>query len=241
MESVPALTPNGTLIVSNNMTLCALDIHGKGLWNITVNPSPSPLPLDLDPNRNKTNKDNRLGSYWMESHFLQPVLSPDFTMVYVTQMDVGLHAVYVNNGTVKWVFPGTRWAPRRCPATAPAVGTDGMIHVGNQGVLYCLYPNNGSVVWQVKTGGELAGLGVAISPIDGTLYMSYEGGYLVAVSRQGKEKWVKQVVAIGDDVTYFGSPIVDLKGDIYVGGADYVVRVASNGTTLMSTDTGACA
>jgi len=116
---------------------------------------------------------------------------------------------------------------------------DGVIYVGNQGVLYALNPTDGSMLWNITTGGELAGLGVAISPIDGTLYLTYDGGYLGAFSPKGKELWMERPVH-GNMVNYFGSPLVDPRGNIHLAGFDNVAVVAPNGTVLLATRGGAC-
>ena len=151
-----------------------------------------------------------------------PALSED-EIVYVTSYDAKIHAVYSNNGTLKWKKSGGGSI-----SSSPVIATDGTIYFGamgpgNFGRIWALHPN-GTEKWHYDTGYWITS-DPAVGD-DGTVYIGSGDNYLYALYPNGTLRWrfktghyVKGPPSIADD------------GTIYVGSwDDYLYALHPNGT-----------
>jgi len=132
--------------------------------------------------------------------------------IYIGSNDGYLYAIYLNNGSEKWRF-NTRWGMYN----NPSIGSDGIIFIGTD-KLYAVYPN-GTLQWNFNFGYDewVAKSSPAISD-DGTIYIgthigSMSGGNIVAVNRDGTERWRKRIAS--DWVE--SSPSIGEDGSVYIG------------------------
>lgn len=110
------------------------------------------------------------------------VVVADGTLFFGSSADCGVHAIDAATGEAKWNF--FTGAPVRC---APAVWNDRLFAGSDDGHLYCLSANDGSLIWKKRAG-----------PIDSTIIGS---GRLIS-------RWpVRGGPAIADDVVYFAAGV----------------------------------
>ena len=142
-------------------------------------------------------------------------------------------------GTEKWYFDNASGGVR----SSPAIGADGTVYFGaNDGNLYALNPQDGSIQWTFATGDEIQ-TPPAIGA-DGTVYFGSEDGNLYAVSpptddsQSGDQKWSYQ-----DNNGEFGehtSVSIAADGTLYFGSRDFSLHALdpANGSILWSYLTG---
>jgi len=132
--------------------------------------------------------------------------------IYAVSDDVGLYALYPNNGTIKWQCNQISGA-----WTTPIIGKDGTIYVGNsRGGFYAVRPN-GTIKWMFPlSGGFWFGPSAALSS-DGTIYfgttnaLGGSGGFYALNASTGKEKW-----NYTDGSWYETSPAISNDGTVYI-------------------------
>jgi len=152
-------------------------------------------------------------------------------MAYFGMANNHVYAVDASDGTVKWVFEGSKnpvWA-------APLVDGDRLIVSSFDKSVYALDRATGAVLWQQDLGAAIAS---APALADGTLYVGTFGNQVVALDSATGEQgwayttdyWIWDTPALADGVLYF----TDLQGAIYaVNAADgsEVWRQAAGGFT----------
>ena len=144
-------------------------------------------------------------------------------MIYVTSYDANIHAVYSNNGTLKWKTSGDGSI-----SSSPAVAPDGTIYFGamgpeNYGRIWALYPN-GTEKWYYDTGYWITS-DPAVGD-DGTVYIGSGDNYLYALYPNGTLRWRFQT---GHYVK--GPPSIADDGTIYIGSwDDYLYAINPDGT-----------
>ena len=170
------------------------------------------------------------------------MLDPAGDVAYVPHVNFGLHAIFTANGTIKWIFPKAVMVNDIPPSTV-AVGSYGVLYIAAIKTLFALYTSNGSNVWQIPLPFDNIGVGVSISPLDGTIFLILVDGSLVAVDPSGKTKWIKKVLDQSpSDFYYFGTPVIHpYTGIIYIRGIDQVVSVkSSDGSVVWASNAGGC-
>ena len=122
--------------------------------------------------------------------------------IYTSSNDDYFYAINPN-GTLKWRTHTTHGT-----SGSAAVASDGILYIGTN-KLYAIYPNNGTIKWELDVGGTIDFSSPAISA-DGTIYVT-AGQRITAVNPDGTEKWT-----IGIGITE-SSPAIGADGTIYVG------------------------
>ena len=153
-----------------------------------------------------------------------PAIAEDAT-IYVGAWDHYLHAVYSNNGTLKWKFH----ANRANIQSAPAIAEDGTIYfgtlwsLGDGGKIHAVNPD-GTEKWRYQTGDAVIS-DPAIGD-DGTIYIGSMDDYLYALYPNGTLRWRFKT---GDAIK--GPPSIDIDGTIYIGSFDgYLYALYPDGT-----------
>lgn len=126
----------------------------------------------------------------------------------------GLYAVR-SSGFLKWSsdFGGALDGSVQLKAS-PAIGLDGSIIVGlNNGELYALSPDDGSVRWQVALSHPVLSA-ATIGPL-GRIYLQNER-YLYAFDQQGRKLWRTQIASKA--ALWRCSPALGQDGSIYANG-----------------------
>jgi outer membrane protein assembly factor BamB len=144
---------------------------------------------------------------------VSPCIADDGT-IYCVSFDNHLHAVYPNNGTMKWktsVGAGT----------SPTIGHDGTVYCGYS-KLYAINPTNGSKKWSYNLGSDrYIRAATPCNSIDGTIYFGTETGdsthgIIFAVNPDGTEKWRKKI----SDLWAMSAPAIGEDGTVYIGSCD---------------------
>ncbi len=218
-DFIPALRADGFMVVSSDETVFGVDSAGRVVWRITE-------PAE-DSQRRREN--------WGGETFLQPVLGPAGDFAYVCHINKGLHAFSTTNGAIKWVFSKPTLPDRDPPPTAPAVGIDGVVYIADNRVLYALEPENGTQLWTLGFSYAIIGESLTISPLDGSIFVYMDGGYLAAVARNGTLLWQVVPLKMTLNNNYGPAPVVRPWDGVIVVAGDYnVAAVAPNGTVLWS-------
>lgn len=120
-----------------------------------------------------------------------------------------LHAIYSNNGTLKWIYP----VGSNDIDSSPVIGADGTIYFADwSGYVHAVNPN-GTRKWIYHTNNV-----VTSSPAignDGTIYIGSHDDYVYAFYPNGTVKWQYQT---GNWV--HASPAIGSDGTIYIGSDD---------------------
>lgn len=149
-----------------------------------------------------------------------PALSRDGATLYVGADDDHLYALAARSGRLRWKTKlgdcraGARKNPEavRCDVdSSPAVGPDGTIYVGGDGI-FALSPR-GKVRWHYAT-DERVRSSPALLP-DGTVVAGSQDDRVHAVDARGQRQWIHQT---GGDVD--SSPAVGPDGTLYIGSDD---------------------
>ena len=125
--------------------------------------------------------------------------------------------------------------------SSPAIGADGTVYFGaNDGNLYALNPQDGSLKWSFATGGAI-GTPPTIAA-DGTVYFGSDDNHLYAVSppadvsQSGVEKWHYDTGAVFDE---HSSVSIAADGTIHFGNrANYLYAFDPDGSEQWSYQTG---
>jgi outer membrane protein assembly factor BamB len=120
-----------------------------------------------------------------------------------------LHAIYSNNGTLKWLYS----VGSNSITSSPAIGFDGTIYFADwSGFVHAVYPN-GTMKWKYYAGNV-----VTSSPAigdDGMIYIGSHDDNVYAFYPNGTVKWRYQT---GSWV--HASPTIGSDGTIYIGSDD---------------------
>ena len=140
-----------------------------------------------------------------------PVSIADDGTIYFGSFDDHLYALYPN-GTLKWKVH-TVWGT----SANPSIDEDGTIYVGTD-KLYAISPD-GTIKWIFDLGPyRSVGFSSPAISADGTIYFGTninetDGGEIIAVNRDGTEKWRKKIA----DFVVDSSPCIGDDGTIYIG------------------------
>lgn len=114
-------------------------------------------------------------------------------------------------------------------ASAPAIGLDGLIHVGHMNNDWVAVYPNGTIKWKYATGNRIVS-SAAIAD-DGTIIFGSADDYVYALNPDGSLKW--RYLTQGD---VKGSPSIDDDGIIYIASwGDYLHAIYPNGTMKWKT------
>ena len=133
--------------------------------------------------------------------------------VYISSYDDYLYALYPN-GTLRWkteIWYGSN--------TNPSIGLDGTIYICSASKLFAINPDDGDIDWEFDLGGSVMKSSSAICA-DGIIYTGIEigdndGGEIVAVNRDGTERWRERLSNCWVD----SSPCISSDGTIYISSA----------------------
>ena len=241
ISSSPAIDKEGTIYIgSDNCKLYAIYPNGTIKWTLAlgdfVDSSPA-LAEDgtiyvgcddgylyaVNPDGTiKWKKRVGEGSYIFSS----PLIDEN-GIIYIGTTGIkgkGTFAAFYPDGTVKWEASIKTASP-------PAKYRDTIYVPGNDGYLYAVCAENGTVKWKYKVGCYSRTTGVSIGD-DGTIYFSsFDYKCLYAFYPNGTLRWKKKI-------TYsYISPAIGEDGTLYVAtasgwGDDYVYAFSPNGTML---------
>lgn len=198
VQSSPAIAPDGTIYVASMDTrLWALNPNGTVKWSVSptfssINSSPVVAPdgtvyvLDQFGLYAYVDEGDKAVQKWHTSIETSeadgsPSIGTDGTVYFVHGGTRTLYAV-APDGTSRWQHKFDRIG--FFPATSPAIGADGTIYVGLEG-LYA-FASDGSVKWHVPGSSDAP----ATVGHDGTVYWrSPERAELNATNADGTKKW----------------------------------------------------
>jgi len=126
--------------------------------------------------------------------------------IYVRTFPNLLHC-YSKDGTQQWTYSlGGEYS--HGTDSAPVVGPEGMIYIGNNDYTLTALDADGSLVWKFETGFEIHS-SVALGA-DGTIYFGSDDGYFYALNPEGSLLWrldvgasIRSSAAIGADGTIY--------------------------------------
>ncbi len=240
MESAPAITPAGKIIVSvGQHRLDQLSATGELEWTITgvgnvgydqpvVGPDGTVYQAEHDTGINAISSTGELLWTFPITSTVRALvaLGPDGTL-YVGEDEFGYFYAINPDGTMKWQFPTGAGI-----YSSAAVARDGTVYVAStlSGFVFALDPE-GNPKWQLDLGiglGEPVVLGG-----DGTIYFSGTGAGLYAVSPEGTVLWHNSGAR--------SAPAIGLDGSLYVGGTVRELRALSpvDGSEIWSYSTSA--
>ena len=115
--------------------------------------------------------------------------------------------VGAQTNATKWVYT----AGGAFQITAPVIGSDGTVYIGNYDKNVYAFDPNGTLKWTYTTGGAIYG-GAAIGT-DGTIYLGNYGDKTVyALNPDGTLKWTYPTTG-----GFMGGPTIGPDGTIYIG------------------------
>jgi hypothetical protein len=188
----PAIGNNET-IYTGGSSLRAIDADGQLEWSIdTVN-----QPV-----------------YNRARYFTSPAIDDHgniFVGTSTQDVDPGYLLAVDSGGQQLWTRDGV--------GGAPAIGADGTIYAGYQGVLHAMSPIDGHDLWTYATGpiDEFGAEGVTIDGA-GNLYVSTVRGELLSLDSSGALRWSLDLAPEIDDDVYLSAPVLGPDGTLYVGG-----------------------
>ncbi|HVP58458.1 MAG TPA: PQQ-binding-like beta-propeller repeat protein [bacterium] len=152
--------------------------------------------------------------YYLGKTFFSPAIGEN-GWIYVMDQDYKVYA-FRPGGSVAWTYSDFEYpfAKRDMGQRTPAIGADGTIYVGADG-LYALDPDTGERRWHFSRWPP--GHECMASPVigeDNTVYVVIGEDTLYAVNPNGTRKW-----AFGfdhDDEMSFATPAIDAAGVIYI-------------------------
>jgi outer membrane protein assembly factor BamB len=233
IQSSPLLLDDGTLYFgSNSANVYAVNRYGIKLWNSSVNApigfsSPAPLPdggivigcTDGRVYAFSSNGNPRWVVITNARISASPAVDNDGT-TYIGSEDQILYAI-TSSGAVRWSYP------TNAPITGSAsIAADGSIIFGNtSGWLYALQ-KDGRLKWRRDLRHPIQF--TPASTREGRILCALMNGDLVSLTLDGAEEWR----------TSFGlaaaasSPILDVHGTAYIGGADGTMSAIDNNGRL---------
>jgi outer membrane protein assembly factor BamB len=134
-----------------------------------------------------------------------------------------IYTVSATNGNLNAFYPnGTKkWTTYVHGGTSPTVGPDGTIYCGWTN-LYAINPEDGSIKWTYDPGEDRRiEEGTPCTSAEGTIYFGThigetDGGELIAVNPDGKERWRIKVAT----VWVMSAPAIGEDGTVYIGSWD---------------------
>jgi len=146
-----------------------------------------------------------------------PVLSDDYSTVYVGCNNGYLYALDTETGFERWRFLGGGIF-----SSSVAIGPDGMIYAGcEDGKVYAINSINGRQIWNFPTyetdpdTGEQVPSKITVTPAvdaDGKIYFGSQNGFFYALNSDGEELWNYPTGKIDRS-----SACIDSLGRVYVG------------------------
>ncbi len=146
------------------------------------------------------------------------------------------------DGDLIWSFESGRTGSEA--TGGPSIGGDGKIYIGTHaGTLYCLTPDNRTIVWKVETGRPIL-VKPAITE-DGTVYFGTSSlrtekqlFYAVREGEENEGEVVWSLETLGESTGFYSSPAIGTDGTVYTGCNDgYLYALCPDGTLLWGFDT----
>jgi outer membrane protein assembly factor BamB len=214
-NAMPVVLRNGSIVLSHDRSLVALDAHGNSLWEF---PPPNYIPPPTRP-----------GMVTDPMIISSPIAVGSDETLYMGSGD-GEFSAFSSEGALKWTYNG---GPLRGISflASPVIASDNTIlALSTQATLYAFTPD-GVLLWNVQVGEPIKAIFQPSQPSpvlgsDGTIYVLV-ARKLVALSPAGKQIWELPLSA--DSPV---PPTLAMDGTIYVGTSDgvvYAVRTASKG------------
>ncbi len=193
----PVVAHDFILAPSMDGTLYALNLNGALQWKFTTGHGLWVSPVANGEVIYQVSMDKKLyalqlqdGSKIWEKELggasvTNPVLSNDFSTLYVATLGNKMMAVNTASGSLEWEF-----------ATSDTVWSqpfldDGNLYFGdNAGNVYCLDAATGKVNWTTPLGGAVISGGISMS--EGLVFAS-EIGEVVMLSRDGAKMWTRTI------------------------------------------------
>jgi sugar lactone lactonase YvrE len=215
----PAIGPSG-IIYSGGASLSAVASDGSIQWSIAAQPQPGTMNARI---------------------FTSPAVDHSGN-VYVGTSTISTDPGYLlavdSSGHQLWTRDGV--------GGAPAVGPDGTIYAGYQGVLHAMSPTNGHDLWTYQTGSidEFGAEGVTIDR-DGNIYASTTRGNVLSINKTGQLRWDINLAPGAPHDVFLSAPALAADGTLYVGGGYagkfFAIRNAPEPATVVSALTAAIA
>lgn len=188
----PAIDSNGT-IFAGGRSLSAINHGGEVLWSIASQNQPI---------------------YDRIRYFVSPAIDQhDHIYVGTTTSlsDPGYFLAVDASGNQLW--------RRDDVSGAAAIGTNGTIYAGWQGILHAMSPLDGHDLWTYNTGliNSNGAEGVTIDLL-GDIYLSTIDGRVLSLTPQGQLRWEINLVPDATENVYLTAPVIGANGDLYVGG-----------------------
>lgn len=207
ITSTPAIGPNGTVYIRDEVALYAIETSGTGAgttkWGYTLNAAATG------------------GTY------ASPSVASDGT-IYVGTTD-GTLAALTDNGTgatLKWQYTADGDI-----YTSASIGADGAIYFATlAGTVYALEPG-GSLRWSWSAASGTSITSSLAIAADGTVYFGAYDQRLYALDRSGIERWS---YLLGDEVRA-SSPALGADGTVYIGCYDGLLYAVSRDGALKRT------
>jgi len=224
--STPVIGPHEKLYVASGNELYAVDEDGGVVWRF-VAPGKN-IPGISSPSVGRggavffvvTDPDSGAGilfarslggghgwQFRLNSGFSTPAVPGEGGVVYIGSRKGYLHAIDAA-GHTKWkVYLGSE-------VGRPAVGADGRVYAGAGNMLWNI-GREGQKLWGVEPYKvPAAGCGFMSAPLvgnDGTIYATSTNGYLYALDKDGRQKWL---FSSGERLV--SAPVLGKDGTVYV-------------------------
>lgn len=230
-QTGPTVAQNGTIYAGDdNGTLKSLTPTGATNWSLSTpapynNPAIGTNGIIYTGGRSLVAIDPSGQIDWSIAALNQPVFN---RIRYFTSPAIDSHGnVYVGTSTSA-VDPGYFMAvdaaghqlwQRQGVGGAPAIGPDGTIYAGYQGVLHAMSPLDGHDLWTYAVGAlnENGAEGVTVD-VNGNIYLSTISGVLMSLSSSGSLRWTLDLAPDTTNNVYPSAPIIGADGTLYVGG-----------------------
>ena len=150
--------------------------------------------------------------------------------------DPNAYAFYPN-GTLKW-----KYDTKQLRVGTPAVAADDFLYISAGQVFYGMNPD-GTVAWSISSlppnppDSSVSGIVTAGIAPDGTIYVGSPSGVVSAINPNTHEViWSYRTGASASQPGFYGLPtwpVVDKRGDVYLGAEDGKMYAFSEGGTLL--------
>lgn len=193
------------------------------------------------------------GTVYLDGQFQLKAFSPAGANIWTTNVGKRLGPVSINDSGNLFVGSANeithafysftssgveRWRRNDLGGVA-AIGPNGTIYAGYEGMLHAIHPDTGQDLWSYATGqiDEFGVEGVTVDAL-GNIYLANAQGILMSLSPAGALRWQFDLAPNDNSNVFPGAPVIGANGVIYVAGGStnkvFAIGVPEPSTMLLA-------